>query len=253
MAAAAAHHKHAAFPMLEHLDRDMGRAAEAVEPDSCARTDVGAADRAIADYPGAHQRRRRLVAERVGNRVSEVLADDGILRVAAVVIVAGEARVGAEILAAAPAICARAAGFAQPGHPDARARREARAALAASRDRPDDLMAGNYAWMARRQVALGDVQVGATYPAGADPHADFTRPGLGLGNFDRAQRVGLDRRWRIHRHRFHRASPPRAGGFHDSRGRPSPTRPERRVSLNASVTTSSTSPWKAWWPPMLGP
>src|ERR1700730_6696158 len=203
MAPAAAHHEHAASPMLQHLDRDMRRAAEAVKADGRARPNLRALDRAKADYPRAQKRRGGLVAERVGQRVGKIFAHDHELGIATVVVVAGETSAGAEIFAPAPAIGALAAGLAQPGDANARALSEARAAGAASRDGSDDFMAGDDARMARRKVALGDVEIGAAYTAGLDANENFARPRLGVWKLDRAQRLGLDRGGRVYGHRFH--------------------------------------------------
>src|ERR1700674_1932390 len=49
MLAAAAHHQHAASPMAQHLDRDMGRAAEAVQSHGRAGLNPGALYRTVAD------------------------------------------------------------------------------------------------------------------------------------------------------------------------------------------------------------
>src|SRR5271156_1671145 len=98
MTSAAAHHEHAAAPMLEHLDRDMRRPAKAVKADGRAGPDLGALDRTKADYPGAQKRCGRLVAEPVRYGIGEILAHDHELRIATIVIVTGEPRVGTEIL-----------------------------------------------------------------------------------------------------------------------------------------------------------
>src|SRR5260370_40649750 len=52
MDSAAAHHENPASPILEHLDREIGRAAEAIEADGRAAPDLCAFDRAKTNYPG---------------------------------------------------------------------------------------------------------------------------------------------------------------------------------------------------------
>src|SRR5262249_13122934 len=160
-----------------------------VEANARARLDLGAADRAIADYSRAEQRRGRLIPELIGNRVGEVLAHDRELGVTAVVIVAGEARVGAKIFTSAPAIYALAAGLAQPRDSDPRAQAEARASGTASCDRADDLVAGNDSRKTWRQIALGNVEIGAAYAAGPDADENLALPGLGDRKLDRKQRA----------------------------------------------------------------
>ncbi len=182
----------------------MRGAAEAVKPDGRTGADFGALDRAKADYPRAQKRRCGLVTEPVRDRVGEILAHHDELGIAAIVIVTREPGVQAEIFAAAPAIRALAAGLAKPCDTDTRARAgKTRAFGAASDDRSDDLVAGNDSRMARRQVALGDVEVGAANAAGLDTDENLARARFGVRKLDRAQRIGFDRGGRVYSHRFH--------------------------------------------------
>jgi hypothetical protein len=97
-----------------------------------------------------------------------------------------------------------AARLAQPRDTDARTRGgKPRAFGAASNDRSDDLMAGDDPRMARRQVALGDVEVGAANAAGLDTDENLARAGFGFRKLDRAQRIGFDRGGCVYGHRFH--------------------------------------------------
>ena len=93
----------------------------------------------------------------------------------AVVVPAREARRDAEVLVAAPAVRAHAARVAQPRDADPLADREACRARTERVDRADDLVAGNDVGPARREVALGEVQVGAADAAHVDPHAQLAR------------------------------------------------------------------------------
>ena len=113
------------------LRDDVRGGAEAVQPEP-----LGVArepQRAVADQPRAEQRRRLEVAEPVGDREAEALVGDDPLGVAAVDVVAGEARAVAEVLAAARAEAALAARPAEPGH----------AEPAAVLGLADDLVAGH--------------------------------------------------------------------------------------------------------------
>src|SRR5205085_5173972 len=100
---------------------DVRRGAEAVqaEPLRVAR----GAQRAVADQAGAEERRRLLVGVALRDRKAEALVGDGVLRVAAVEVVAGEARGVAEVLAPARAVAAGAVRPAEPRDADATAAR----------------------------------------------------------------------------------------------------------------------------------
>ena len=160
----------------------MGGGAEAVDAETrqlAAERLAGELERAVADQPGAEQRRRLRVA--IGWRQLEAVArvGDGVLGIAAVDLVAGEARVVAEILLAAAAIEARAVGRAEPRHADAVADGEALDARAERRDLADDLVAENERQLGMRQLAVDDVQIGAAHAAGRDLDEDLVRPGHG--------------------------------------------------------------------------
>src|SRR5262245_6665899 len=88
--------------------------------------------------------------------------------IAAVDLIAGEARPLAQILAAATAELTGAAGEAQPGHADALADPEAVDAVAERGHRADDLMAGDERQLRPAQFTIDDVEVRAAHAAGAD-------------------------------------------------------------------------------------
>ena len=83
------------------LADDVGAGAEAVEPE--ALRVAGHPQRAVADEPGAQQRRGLEVAEALGQREGVARVGHRARRVAAVAVEAGEARALAEVLA--PAAC----------------------------------------------------------------------------------------------------------------------------------------------------
>jgi hypothetical protein len=138
-----------------------------------ARSHLGAPDRPIADYPGAQQRRGFVIRERRRDRIGILLAHHREIGVAAVVVVTGEARIRAQILAAPPTIDTRPASLAQPSDSDAIAGPKARASGAASLDHTDHLMAGNDARVPGREISFRDMQVGPTYTAHADADQNF--------------------------------------------------------------------------------
>src|SRR5439155_20464309 len=98
---------------------------------------------------------------------------DGQLRVAAVDLIAGEARPVAEVLAAGAAVAALAARPAEPGNADAIRRLEARAARD---DAADGLVAGDERQLRLGQLAVGGVQVGAAHAARRDRAGRLARP-----------------------------------------------------------------------------
>src|ERR1035437_2347203 len=204
MRSAPAHDKHAASPVAKHLDRKMSRAAEAVESDRRTGPDLSALDCAKPDNSGAQQRRRFLIAERIGKSIGEILPHDGPFAVAAVVVVAGEARVRAEIFAPATTIDANAAGLAKPCDPDSIAILETSGVDAALVHDADHFMTRNDSRVARRQVAFGNVKIGPAYAASAYPHENFARPRLGHGCVDSVKRIRFDRRGLFDHHRLHR-------------------------------------------------
>ena len=148
------------------LAEDVGGGAEAVEADPLGLADQ--AQRPVADQPGAEQRRRLLVRVALRERQAEALVGDGQLGVAAVEVIAGEAGVVAEVLAAGAAVAALAVGPAEPGDADAVAGREALRPLARAGDGADDLVARHQRQRRLAELAVEDVQVGAADAAGAD-------------------------------------------------------------------------------------
>ena len=146
-------------------------------------------ERAVADQPRAEQRRRLQVAEPLGDREAEALVGDDPLGVAAVEVVAREARAVAEVLAAARAEAALAARPAEPRH----AEPPAVAGLA------DDLVARHERQLRSRELAVDHVQVGAADAAGADAEKHLARGGLGALELGRPQ----PRAGRLEHHRPH--------------------------------------------------
>ncbi len=125
--------EHSPALVARHLGNDVRRRAEAVDAEAFASPAMPQA--AVADQPGAQQRRRLDVAIR-GEREAIALVGDGELGVAAVELVAGEAGAVAQILAAVAAI--RHTPQVQPsqGTPTRSPTCEASAALALVDDGP---------------------------------------------------------------------------------------------------------------------
>ena len=119
-------------------------------------------------------------------------------------VVAGEARIGTKIFAAATAIDADAASLSQPCYPDAIALLEAACADAALVDDANHFMPRYDSRMARWQITFGDVKIGAAHSARFHAHSNFALGRLGHGGVDRMERIGFDRRGLLDHHRLHR-------------------------------------------------
>ncbi len=156
---------------MKNSNGERGGAAEAEEADALAALDARDAQAAEADDPGAKQRRGDDGLEACGKRVDEIGAHRGELGVAAVDGVAGEDGMVAEVLHVVAAEPAIAVDAADPGDADARACGEHRGC--AFDNFADDLMAGDDAWMERREIALDDVEVSAADAAGEDLEEQF--------------------------------------------------------------------------------
>ncbi len=152
--------------MARHLGDDMGGGAEAVDADPLGV--AGQPQGAVADQPGAEQRRRRDIAEGRVDREAIALVGDRQLGIAAIDLVAGEAGMVAQILTAATAAIADAAGPAEPRHADPVAEREVVGIGAPLNDHADDLMARHQRQFRLRQLAVEDVQIGTAHRARLD-------------------------------------------------------------------------------------
>jgi len=135
---------------------------------------AGGDERAVADEPRAEERRRR-VGHPVGEREGVPLVGDRVLGVAAVHAVPREARPRAQVLAPRPAVAALAARPRQPWHADAAARREALGTVASLGHGADDLVAEHQRQLRVRELAVGDVEVGAADPTGVHAQQELAR------------------------------------------------------------------------------
>ena len=138
--------------------------------------------------------------------VRESCWDSGEFSVSAVGVPAGVARLRAEILLLADAELAPPAGMPQPGYADAVADGELVAGIRADfGDLADHLVAWDHARSMHRQVALGDVQIGAAHTAGMHGDEEITRSGPRYLDGDAVQ-------W-MSGHRARLTNPPRAHGW----------------------------------------
>ncbi len=172
--------------MARDLGDDMGGGAEAVDADPLGF--ASDAQGAVADQPGAQQWRRRDIAERWVDREAIALVGDRQFGIPAVDLVAGKAGAVAQILAAAAAVIADAAGPAEPGDADPVADREAVGIGAPLHHHADDLMTRHQRQFRLRQLTVEDVQIGAAHRAGLDHDQQLPRTG------PRRQQIGRDQR-----------------------------------------------------------
>ena len=169
-----------------HLRHDVRRRAETVDAEMLRL--AGHAQRAVADQPGAEQRRGLDVGVEVRDREDEAGIRQRVVRIAAVEGVAGESREVAEVLAAGAAIGAGAAGGAEPGNADAVADRERRHAGPDRLDAADDLVTGHDRIAEIGKLAIHDVKVGAANAARRDAHQNLSGAGLGRHALSQPQR-----------------------------------------------------------------
>src|SRR5256714_7174710 len=127
--------------MARQLGDDVRRGTESIktQPFRVARF----AKRPVPDQPGAKQRRRAYVIERVRNRERKPRVGHGELSVAAINRVSGEPRPLTQVLATRSAILAFATGPADPRNPDAIPNSEVFHSATDFFDAPDNLVSGN--------------------------------------------------------------------------------------------------------------
>ena len=138
------------------------------------------------------------VAEPVRQRVRERVGDDHVLGVAAVIVPSGVDGRGTQILPAAAAVPARPVGPAEPGRPDPVTGLEPGHTGTRLDDLGHHLMAGRHVRRLRRQVTLGEVQVGPADATAADLHEQLAGTGLGNRPVDQPQRARVHRPGLVH-------------------------------------------------------
>ena len=165
-------------------------------------------ERAVADDSRAQEGSGLDVAEDGWKGIGVLLFDDDVLGVTAVDVPSREPGRDAEVLACARAEPAHSAGVGEPRDADAITLGEAARARTEAVDDPDDFVAGRDAGTARREVALGEVQVGATDPAGEHSYSDLQPSGSGDRPVDEYEGMIVDRTGLVddpgsHRRRAH--------------------------------------------------
>src|SRR5690606_23917313 len=159
--------------MPRDLRNDVRRRTEAVDAEPLRV--AGLRQRAVADQARAKQRRRGhgIVLRR--NRHAEGFVRNGVLRIAARQLVAGEARVRAQILAPGATVTAVPARAAEPRDADSVAGPKARGAVADGFDAADDLVTRHERQRGLRQLAVDDMQIRAADGARLDAQQHLAR------------------------------------------------------------------------------
>src|SRR5206468_634075 len=202
-----------------HLERHVGRGAEAVDPELAPRTHLAAPESPVADDTGAEQRGRLGVAEHGWNRVGERLGGHRVVGEATVGVIPSELGALAQVLAPAAARVAGSTRLSEPRDAHALARLEAPRAPADPLDAADDLMARHDRRADERQLAFDDVQVGTAHAARAHAHEDLVGRRRGHRASLEAERRGINRR-------RSRENQRRQYSWGTSKGPPNPPRSE---------------------------
>jgi hypothetical protein len=132
------------------------------------------------------------VVEGRGDRVGVVLVDYDVLGVTAVYIPASEGGRGAEILSTTEAVATFATGSREPRRPHPVALDETLRAVAEFIDDTDDLVTRDYEGTPCGQVALGEVQIGATDPARHYAKTNLARTRIWNRALDTHERTRVD-------------------------------------------------------------
>jgi hypothetical protein len=156
------------------LRDDVRRGTEAV--DSEASRIAGLDVRAIADQPGAQERRRFRVPVGHGDPEAEAVVGDSELRITAIERVPGEAGSVAEVFRARSTERAFSARPSEPRDADAIAGCEGSDTGPHVDDSPDDLVAGHDRQLRVGKLTVDEVEIGAANRARADADQQLSGP-----------------------------------------------------------------------------
>jgi hypothetical protein len=172
------------------LTEDVGGGPEAVETEPLSVT--AHPEGAVSDQARAQQRCCLQVRVAIWQRETEPLVGHAVFRHPAVPVASSELCELTEVLVASSAELTRPTGEAEPRDPDPAAVGDAGG---------DDLVAEDARGSRHGHLAIHQVQVGATDPAGEDAQEHLSAARLGDGQID--QREGLTHR--LEHHRAHRS------------------------------------------------
>src|SRR2546425_689469 len=180
---------HRAAPVPGHLNDDVRRSPEPIEPQALAGLHSAEPQGAVADDARAEQWRRFLVTKDVRNRVGVIRGHHGVFRIAPVHVVPGKARLKTQILLLAEAELTRSTRMLQPGDADTVSFLDRPYAAPHPVHDADHFMARHNRPLGRRQFPLDDVQVGSADPADPDLHSHRIGTGVGQRKYRRPERM----------------------------------------------------------------
>src|SRR5712691_2625462 len=128
---------------------------------------------------------------------TKAFVGDAILGIAAIDVIAGEARVHAKVLESAAAEAAGLVDGAEPRNADALTGPKPVCAVTGALDSPHDHVADHERQLGLAQLTAHDVEVGAANRADRDPDQDLTLTRRGDGQVFEAK--GFLRRAKLHR------------------------------------------------------
>src|SRR5689334_25448713 len=98
-----------ATPVTGNLDRNVGGRAKSIKTEPLTGLHPAEPQGSVTDDASTEERRRFLIGKRGGNRIGKGCGHHGVFGIAAIDLIAGEARCQAQVLSAAPAILTVAA------------------------------------------------------------------------------------------------------------------------------------------------
>jgi len=200
--------------MFHHFQNQMAGCAESAQAQIPAVLQAGQPEGAIAHCAGAQQRRRLRIRKKSGNGMGEDLRHRQIRSISAVMVSAGRFKVRAQVLSAAAAVGAGAAGGMNPGDAGPVVEGEF-LHLAADRDHPaDDLMPRNQGQMGGRRPPLDFIDLSVADPAYGNREQKLVLCDNRLRPIDEAQRlvVAGERAELFQDHCFHKGLRPFPSG-----------------------------------------
>ncbi len=168
--------EHFLSPVAGHLYGNVRGGAKAVQAQAAGI--ARQTERPISDESGAQQRCGLNIVEPGRQHKAITFRRQRELRVAAVDMVAGEARLLAQIFPAAQAVGASFAGPSQPRHPDPVALAHALHVFTHGSHGGDDLVSGDQGEPRRRKLAVEDVKVGPADAARMHGEEHFALAGV---------------------------------------------------------------------------
>ena len=190
----------------------MRRRTEPVDAEAATGGQLGSPKGSIADDPRGEERRRVDIGKGGGNGVCELFVRDRKFRVTPVDVPPGEGRSFTQVLPPRRAVPARSTRSAEPGNASAISDPEPSARPGTDFvDYADDLMTRSNHRPSGDELALGEMEIGPTDPAGTDVNPDLSSCRDRHWTIKQTETMLIDRPGMIDGPCVHRPSPlPRA-------------------------------------------